>query len=91
MILPLYKSKMIGLFENLQHLSIIFIKKDPALAVNVIETLLRYWPLTNVKKEALFLNFLADTLELVAKMEDIEHLIPRLIKRIAKTMQCDHL
>lgn len=41
-----------------------FVDKDPTLAVEVTESLIRYWPVVNSGKEVLFLNELEELLEL---------------------------
>ena len=68
----------------------LFLTKDRTLAVPLLEGLLKYWPFANCVKETLFLTELQEVLE-VCEVENVEHLIPRLFKRIVKSIGGDHL
>ena len=41
----------------------LFLSKDPALAIHLVEGLLRYWPFANSAKEVMFLTELLEVLE----------------------------
>ena len=68
----------------------LFLTKDRTLAIPLLEGLLKYWPFANCVKETLFLTELQEVLE-VCEVERVEHLIPRLFKRIVKSIGGDHL
>jgi len=68
----------------------LFLTKDRTLAVPLLEGLLKFWPFANCVKETLFLTELQEVLE-VCEVERIEHLIPRLFKRIVRSIGGDHL
>jgi serine/threonine-protein phosphatase 2A regulatory subunit B' len=68
----------------------LFLTKDRTLAIPLLEGLLKYWPFANCVKETLFLTELQEVLE-VCEVEKVEALIPRLFKRIVKSIGGDHL
>lgn len=68
----------------------LFLTKDRTLAIPLLEGLLKYWPFANCVKETLFLTELQEVLE-VCEVEKVEPLIPRLFKRIVKSIGGDHL
>jgi serine/threonine-protein phosphatase 2A regulatory subunit B' len=77
-------------YEQLLRCSMLFLTKDRTLAIPLLEGLLKYWPFANCVKETLFLTELQEVLE-VCEVEKVEHLIPRLFKRIVKSIGGDHL
>lgn len=90
-IIPLHKVQTCSQFyEQLLRCSMLFLTKDRTLAIPLLEGLLKYWPFANCVKETLFLTELQEVLE-VCEVEHIEHLIPRLFKRIVKSIGGDHL
>jgi serine/threonine-protein phosphatase 2A regulatory subunit B' len=68
----------------------LFLTKDRTLAIPLLEGLLKYWPFANCIKETLFLTELQEVLE-VCEVDKVEHLIPRLFKRIVKCIGGIHL
>lgn len=68
----------------------LFLTKDRNLAIPLLEGLLKYWPFANCVKETLFLTELQEVLE-VCEVEKIEHLIPRLFRRIVRCIGGTHL
>ena len=68
----------------------LFLTKDRALALPLLEGLLRYWPFANCVKETLFLTELQEVME-DCEVDKIEHLIPPLIKRIVRSIRGYHL
>lgn len=68
----------------------LFLTKDRTLAIALLEGLLKYWPFANCIKETLFLTELQEVLE-VCEVDKIEHLIPRLFKRIVRCIGGIHL
>ena len=49
----------------------LFLSKDPSLAIMLVEGLLRYWPFANSAKEVMFLTELLEVLEVceISKLE----------------------
>ena len=68
----------------------LFLTKDRTLAVPLLTGLLKFWPFANCIKETLFLTELQEVLE-VCEVDKIEHLIPRLFKRIVGCIGGIHL
>lgn len=68
----------------------LFLTKDRTLAIPLLEGLLKYWPFANCIKETLFLTELQEVLE-VCEVDKVEHLIPKLFKRIVKCIGGIHL
>jgi len=90
-IIPLHKVQTCSNFyEQLLRCSMLFLTKDRTLAIPLLEGLLRFWPFANAVKETLFLTELQEVLE-VCEVDKVEHLIPRLFKRIVKCIGGIHL
>jgi serine/threonine-protein phosphatase 2A regulatory subunit B' len=90
-IIPLHKVQTCSQFyEQLLRCSMLFLTKDRTLAIALLEGLLRYWPFANCVKETLFLTELQEVLE-VCEVDKIEHLVPRLFKRIVRCIGGIHL
>ena len=90
-IIPLHKVQTCSQFyEQLLRCSMLFLTKDRTLAISLLEGLLRYWPFANCVKETLFLTELQEVLE-VCEVDKIEHLVPRLFKRIVRCIGGIHL
>lgn len=90
-IIPLHKVQTCSeFFEQLLRCSMLFLTKDRNLAIPLLEGLLKYWPFANCVKETLFLTELQEVLE-VCEVEKIEHLIPRLFRRIVRCIGGTHL
>jgi serine/threonine-protein phosphatase 2A regulatory subunit B' len=68
----------------------LFLTKDRSLAIALLDGLLRYWPYANCIKETLFLAELQEVLE-VCEVDKIEHLVPKLFKRIVRCIGGIHL
>ena len=90
-IIPLHKVQTVSTFyEQLLRCSMLFLTKDRTLAIPLLEGLLKFWPFANCIKETLFLTELQEVLE-VCEVDKVEHLIPRLFKRIVKCIGGIHL
>lgn len=90
-IIPLHKVQTCQIYhEQLLRCSMLFLSKDPALAIALVDGLLRYWPFANSAKETLFLTELLEVLE-VCDMIKLEPLVPRLFKRLNKCIAGPHL
>jgi len=68
----------------------LFLTKDRNLAIPLLEGLLKYWPFANCVKETLFLTELQEVLE-VCEVEKLDHMIPRLFRRIVRCIGGTHL
>jgi len=90
-IIPLHKVQTCQLYhEQLLRCSMLFLSKDPSLAILLVEGLLRYWPFANSAKETHFLTELLEVLE-VCDMTKLEPLIPKLFKRLIRCIAGPHL
>mmetsp|Transcript_37124 Transcript_37124/g.43347 ORF Transcript_37124/g.43347 Transcript_37124/m.43347 type:complete len:487 (-) Transcript_37124:157-1617(-) len=90
-IIPLHKVQTCQIYhEQLLRCSMLFLSKDPSLAIPLVDGLLRYWPFANSAKETLFLTELLEVLE-VCDMIKLEPLIPRLFKRLNRCIAGPHL
>lgn len=90
-IIPLYKVHTYHLYnEQLFNCSMIFISKDPSLAIPLINGLLRYWPFTNSAKGIIFLDKLYEIV-MICDIIIIEPLIPKLFKHLLKCIMGFHL
>jgi len=90
-IIPLHKVQTCQLYhEQLLRCSMLFLSKDPLLAILLVEGLLRYWPFANSAKETQFLSELLEVLE-VCDMTKLEPLIPKLFKRLIRCIAGPHL
>lgn len=68
----------------------LFLSKDPTLAIYLVDGLLRYWTFGNSTKEVMLLQELVEVLE-VCEITKLEPLIPRLFKRLIKCISGPHL
>jgi len=68
----------------------LFLSKDPALSIRLVEGLLRYWPFANSAKEVMYLSELLEALE-VCEISKLEPIVPKLFKRLIKSIAGQHL
>ena len=66
-----------------------FVEKDSKLADGVIQSLLKYWPVTNSQKEVLFLSELEELLELTQPPE-FGKIVQPLFKQISDCLGSSH-
>ena len=65
-LLPLHKVRYVNLYhQQLSYCVTQFVEKDPKLAIQVIESILAFWPMTYSPKEVLFLNEAEEILEMI--------------------------
>ncbi|KAL6556582.1 hypothetical protein OROGR_005870 [Orobanche gracilis] len=89
-LVPLHKPKSLGVyFQQLSYCVSQFIEKDPKLASGVVKGLLRYWPITNSQKEAMFLGELEEILEVINMAEFQKVMVP-LFGRIGRCINSYH-
>lgn len=68
-LLPLHKVSHLSVFHTqLQNCIVQYIEKDPKLSVNVINHLLKVWPVTNAAKEVLYLQEFEEIFELASSI-----------------------
>lgn len=68
----------------------LFLSKDPELAIHLVEGLLKLWPFANSTKEVLFLSELLEVLE-VCEISKLEKITPKFFKRLIKCIAGPHL
>merc|ERR1712032_1513547 len=66
-----------------------YVEKDPALAYEIVTSMLRYWPVSITSKQVLFLNELEETLELTQPSE-FNRMRTVLFRRLALCITCPH-
>ena len=90
-VLPLHKSIYFKNFQKpLSQCVIFYISKDRVLSVSLVRTVLRFGPISDSKKEVLFLSELVNIGEYLGRLEVLEPILVRLFKRIARCLCCFH-
>ncbi|KAG2235612.1 hypothetical protein INT48_002386 [Thamnidium elegans] len=80
-LIPLHKVKSLVLYHpQLAYCVVQFLEKNQALAQEVIQGLLRYWPKVNSPKEVMFLNELEEVLDVIDGNEFQRIMIPLFVK-----------
>lgn len=89
-LIPLHKPKSVGVYhQQLTYCVVQYIDKDPKLSNNVIEGLLKYWPVTNSQKELMFISELEEVLEMTC-MVDFQKIMVPLFRRIGYCLNSFH-
>lgn len=89
-LIPLHKPKSLGVyFQQLSYCVNQYVEKDPKLASNLIQGLLKYWPITNSQKEVMFLGEVEEILEVISMAEFQKVMVP-LFCRIRHCMNSYH-
>lgn len=68
----------------------LFLSKDPSLAIKLVKGLLRYWPFGNSTKETMFLSQLSEVLE-VCDIQKLEPIVKNLFNRLIQCIAGSHL
>lgn len=76
--------------QELLRCSMLFVSKDPSLAIDLMKGLLRFWPFANYQKETKFLQELYEVLDVV-EVGKIEPILPQLFKQVTKCIASPHL
>ncbi|BAT93735.1 hypothetical protein VIGAN_08026400 [Vigna angularis var. angularis] len=85
-LIPLHKPKSLSFYhEQLTHCVVQFVEKDNRLADPVIKGMLKYWPVSNSRKEVLFLGELELVLE-AAQCTDSLRCIASLFRQIGRCL-----
>ena len=66
-----------------------YVEKDPKLAVDIISSMLKFWPVSLTSKQVLFLNELEEILEL-AQPPEFNKFQVNLFKRVSLCINCPH-
>ncbi|XP_019152377.1 PREDICTED: serine/threonine protein phosphatase 2A 57 kDa regulatory subunit B' beta isoform-like isoform X2 [Ipomoea nil] len=89
-LIPLHKPKTNAVYhQQLSYCIVQFMEKDYKLADAVIRGLLKYWPVTNCRKEVLFLGELEEVLEATQVSEFQRCMVP-LFRQIARCLNSSH-
>jgi len=89
-LIPLHKVKSLASFhQQLSYCMTQYVEKDPKLAVDIIVSMLKFWPVSLTSKQILFLNELEEILELVQPPE-FNNTQKALFKRVAMCINCPH-
>lgn len=89
-LIPLHKVKFLVTFhQQLSYCMTQYMEKDSRLAANIIESMLKFWPVSLTSKQVLFLNELEETLELTQPPE-FNKFKEALFKRIASCISSSH-
>lgn len=89
-LLPLHKVSFVSVFHpQLSYCVTQFLEKDAALAPKIVKAILKFWPVTNSKKELMFLNEIEEVLDRVESHNLGEAQAP-LFQQIAKSINSPH-
>merc|ERR1719359_892804 len=89
-LIPLHKVKSLASFhQQLSYCMTQYVEKDPRLAYEVVNSMLKFWPVSLTSKQVLFLNELEETLELTQPPE-FHRMQEALFKRIALCITNPH-
>lgn len=89
-LIPLHKVKMLGtFFPQLSFCMAQYVEKDQHLAVAIISSMLRCWPVSITSKQVLFLNELEETLQLTRPQEFVQVQVA-VIRRLASCIASPH-
>jgi serine/threonine-protein phosphatase 2A regulatory subunit B' len=89
-LVPLHKPKQMSLYHpQLSYCVTQFVEKDPALAPEIIQGLVRFWPRSCSKKEVMYLNELEEILERLT-VNELEAASAPLFRQLAKCVQSSH-
>ncbi|CAO3596477.1 unnamed protein product [Absidia cylindrospora] len=89
-LLPLHKPPALAMYHpQLTYCVVQFLEKDPALTVQTVQGILRYWPKVNSAKEVMFLNELEEILDVTDAVEFKKIMCP-LFQRLAQCVSNPH-
>jgi serine/threonine-protein phosphatase 2A regulatory subunit B' len=92
-LIPLHKVKELSSFNSqLQTCVKNYLEKMPALAVDLIKGMLRYWPITSPGKEVIFINEIEEVLDLTISQPEVKfaEFGPELLRKVVQTSQGMH-
>lgn len=89
-LLPLHKSKMLGVYHaQLAYCIVQFLEKDPSVTEQVVKGLLKFWPKTCSQKEVMFLGELEEILD-VMEPNQFQKVMSPVFKQISKCVSSPH-
>lgn len=89
-LIPMHKVKPLHVFHRqLSYCVTQFVDKDHTLSTDIVEGMLKFWPVLNSSKELLFLNELEEILEMT-QPEQFEGFLGSLFKRVAQGISSPH-
>lgn len=89
-LIPLHKVKVLASFhQQISYCMTQYVEKDPKLAVDIINSMLKFWPVSLTAKQILFLNEMEEILELVQPPEFVA-IQKSLFKRVSQCISCPH-
>lgn len=89
-LLPLHKASFVSVFHpQLSYCVTQFLEKDASLAPVVVRAILKFWPVTNSKKELMFLTEIEEVLDRVESGNLGDSLVP-LFSQIAHSINSPH-
>jgi serine/threonine-protein phosphatase 2A regulatory subunit B' len=89
-LLPLHKVTFVSVFHpQLSYCVTQFLEKDASLAPKIVNAILKFWPVTNSKKELMFLTEIEEVLDRVESHNLAESIVP-LFEQIARSINSPH-
>jgi serine/threonine-protein phosphatase 2A regulatory subunit B' len=89
-LMPLHKPKYMTIYHpQLSYCITQFVEKDPTLAFDIVQGLVRFWPRSCSKKEVMFLNELEEILERLT-VNELEATSTVLFRQLSKCVQSTH-
>lgn len=89
-LIPLHKVKSLAVYHpQLAYCVVQFLEKNNALAQEVVNGLLRYWPKVNSPKEVMFLNELEEVMD-VAENHDFQQFMVPLFTKLGQCVSSTH-
>lgn len=89
-LLPLHKVSFVSVFHpQLSYCVTQFLEKDASLAPKIVKAILKFWPVTNSKKENMFLTEIEEVLDRVESHNLGDALVP-LFQQIARSINSPH-
>lgn len=89
-LLPLHKVTYVSVFHpQLSYCVTQFLEKDATLAPKIVKAILKFWPVTNSKKELMFLTEIEEVLDRVQSHHLQEAQVP-LFQQIANSINSPH-
>lgn len=86
-VLPLVKLPNFRDFQKpLSACLLLYVSKERSLAAEAVRALLRFWPQSNVKKEAAFLAQISDVAEQVGGFDGLATVFPALARRVSQAV-----
>lgn len=90
-LIPLHKPRCISMYyQQLSYCIMQFVEKDAKLTDTIIRGIIKYWPVSNSRKEILFLGELEDILAATQPSEFQKCLVP-VFRQVARSFNSSHV